>query len=702
MAIRSPVLYHNYWGVFANTGVLPNTPGYITPTNQLNKLQEGDFAYVPGPAVNAGTFYICTNPGTFSFFPDQGNGDAVWIPMLSGTTSDKFAPKYLVGNTQAPYSDSSVAYSSNGFTYIPDNGDGAGIAQALSQAAIVLGDVWIRPGIYDFGSGGVATPLTVPPGCRVQGAGVIATTLRARPFGDQGIFVLPPNPGGNPGVQSIRDMELQVPSASGSGSGSESVILVQGGGAVLNGLLIGYNTDAQSTLRNGILVNTAGNITIPQTSIESVSISPTGSTIQPGNISATSGIKVVEGQVAARNTLVLGGDIGYELRNLQIDPNSGGCILFGSEIYALDIGQYGLFSTQVVGATNATALRISNGVFGGSNTAPPPLGAGTRTAARVESGLLCSLRSCASLFWDIGVDVQPQSVDPANQANIQIDDSTFALMDLCVSFGPGTINSSVSDTDFGSAIPQAPLLPITVRRGVLVAAGVPGDVSGISIASNTIHVSDYDSSGSDTYAVRIQGATDVFIEGNEIIHDEASGAASPNAAIFIRGSNERDVVVADNKIRSTSNLAAVLAQAGAERMVFSGNVIECPERWTLYGLQLGTIGGGGPASVTVTGNVIDFQAARSGAALLIAGDRCTATGNRILPSTQGTGPAIYVDSDENAIGSNSCSLPVPPTLAAIYLSATSDNNVVIGNVCRTAPPVDNTAGGAGNEVAHNI
>lgn len=688
MALKSPVPFHNFWGAtFATNLVLPNATGNpFPPAGPLN-LQAGDFAYVTGTQ----SFWVCTSPGT------ANAGDAVWVEVSNGP--DKFAPKYLVGNV--PNGDSATAYSSGGFVYIPDPGDGSGIASALSSASIVLGDVWIRPGLYDFGSGGVAMPLTVPPGCRVQGAGVIATTLRARPFGDQGIFVLPPNPGGNPGVQSVRDMELQVPSASGSGLGSESVILVQGGGAVLNGLLIGYNTDAQSALRNGILVNTAGNTSIPQTSIESVSIVPTGSTIQPGNISATSGIKVVEGQVAARNTLVLSGDIGYELRNSQIDPNSGGCILFGSEIYALDIGQYGLFSTQVVGATNATALRINNGVFGGSNTAPPPLGAGTRTAARVESGLLCSLRSCASLFWDIGVDVQPQSVDPPNQANIQIDDSTFALVDLCVSFGPGTINSSVSDTDFGSAIPQASL-PITVRRGVLVAANAPGDVSGISIASNTIHVSDYDSSGSDTYAVRIQGATDVFIEGNEIIHDEASGAASPNAAIFIRGSSERDVVVADNKIRSTSNVAAVLALAGAERMVFSGNVIECPERWTLYGLQLGTIGGGGPASVTVTGNVIDFQAASSGAALLIAGDRCTATGNRILPSTQGTGPAIYVDSDENAIGSNSCSLPVPPALAAIYLSATSDNNVVIGNVCRTAPPVDNTAGGVGNEVAHNI
>jgi len=695
MALRSPVPLHNFWGTTNPStsagwvaGDLPNEGA--TPSFQTPNLQAGDFAYV-ATSPSTGSFYICTEPG-LAF---QTN--AVWVEISNGP--DKFAPKYLVGNV--PAGDSATAYSSGGFVYIPDPGDGSGIASALSSAAAVLGDVWIRPGLYDFGSGIVVMPLTVPPGCRVQGAGVRATTLRARPSGDQGVFVLPADLGGNPGIQSVRDMELQAPSASGSGTGSEAVILVQGGGAVLNGLLIGYNTDAQSTLRNGILVNTAVNTSIPQTSIESVSVTPTGSTIQPGNIDATSGIKVVEGQVAARNTLVLSGDIGYELRNLQTDPNSGGCILFGTEVYALDIGQYGVFTTQVVGASNATALRISNGVFTGANVAPPPLGLGTRIGSLVESGFLCSLRACAFLFWDVGVSVQPQSVASANQANIQIDDSTFVLMDLCVSFGPGTIDSSVSDTDFGAAIPQIPL-PITVRKGVLVAANNPGDVSGISIASNTIHVSDYDGSGADTYAVRVQGATDVFIEGNEMIHDEVSGAASPSAAVFIRGSQERDIVVADNKIRSTSNVAAVLVLDGAERLAFSSNIIECPERWTQYGIALGSVGGGGPASVTVTGNVIDFQVASSGAALLIAGDRCAATGNRILPSTQGAGPAIYVDSDENAIGSNSCSLPVPPGVAAIYLSATADNNTVIGNVCRTVPPVDNTAGGTGNEVAHNI
>jgi hypothetical protein len=45
-----------------------------------------------------------------------------------------------------------------------------------------------------------------------------------------------------------------------------------------------------------------------------------------------------------------------------------------------------------------------------------------------------------------------------------------------------------------------------------------------------------------------------------------------------------------------------------------------------------------------------------------------------------------------------CSLDAPPLTAAIAVSGA--NNVVIGNVCRTAPAVADT--GIGNEVAHNI
>ncbi len=80
---------------------------------------------------------------------------------------DRFAPKYLVGNV--PAGDSALAYSQDGFNYLPDPGDGSAIAAALVAASLAggLGDVWIRPGLYTLTAGG----LTVPAGVRVMGAG---------------------------------------------------------------------------------------------------------------------------------------------------------------------------------------------------------------------------------------------------------------------------------------------------------------------------------------------------------------------------------------------------------------------------------------------------------------------------------------------------------------------------------------------------
>jgi hypothetical protein len=97
----------------------------------------------------------------------------LFIPNGSGgggSSQDRFAPKYLVGNTAN--GDSAVAYSTDGFYYIPDPGDGTGIVTALSYANptdpdfVALGDVWIRPGNYL-----VSQTLVVPAGVVVRGSG---------------------------------------------------------------------------------------------------------------------------------------------------------------------------------------------------------------------------------------------------------------------------------------------------------------------------------------------------------------------------------------------------------------------------------------------------------------------------------------------------------------------------------------------------
>lgn len=84
---------------------------------------------------------------------------------------DHFAPKIIVGNV--PNGDPAVAQTFP-FRYIPDTGNGAGVAQALAEASAPgqQGDVYLRPGIYDFGLPGSPTlPLAVPIGTSLRGPG---------------------------------------------------------------------------------------------------------------------------------------------------------------------------------------------------------------------------------------------------------------------------------------------------------------------------------------------------------------------------------------------------------------------------------------------------------------------------------------------------------------------------------------------------
>lgn len=91
--------------------------------------------------------------------------EIIFIPFGGSAAggTDHFAPKYLVGNV--PAGDDPAVYNAGGFQYIPDPGDGSGIAAALLQLN-GPGDVWIRPGTYTS-----QARFIIPPGVRVWGAG---------------------------------------------------------------------------------------------------------------------------------------------------------------------------------------------------------------------------------------------------------------------------------------------------------------------------------------------------------------------------------------------------------------------------------------------------------------------------------------------------------------------------------------------------
>ncbi len=78
---------------------------------------------------------------------------------------DHFAPKYLIGNV--PNGDPAVAQT-GAFRYIPDPGDGTGIALAITESTAAPGDIWVRPGTYTWTG---ADRLIVPANRTIRGAG---------------------------------------------------------------------------------------------------------------------------------------------------------------------------------------------------------------------------------------------------------------------------------------------------------------------------------------------------------------------------------------------------------------------------------------------------------------------------------------------------------------------------------------------------
>lgn len=176
----------------------------------------------------------------------------------SAPSQDRFAPKYVVGNALA--GDSAAAYASGGFTFIEDPGDGTGIEAALALAAVTIGDIALRPGVYDFSTGAVVMPLSVPAGVRVSGSGAGSCELRSRTAGDQGIFVLE---GARAGVEDIAFTVQSSGEALYSGSSAVIVNQDSDGGYVFR-CTFSLSLAATSVLRACIQDAGAGSFSVRQ------------------------------------------------------------------------------------------------------------------------------------------------------------------------------------------------------------------------------------------------------------------------------------------------------------------------------------------------------------------------------------------------------------------------------------------------------
>lgn len=176
----------------------------------------------------------------------------VHFPLTSATGTaplpggDHFAPRYLIGNI--PAGDPAVAQA-GAFRYIPDPGDGTGVQTALAEAAVTLGDLWIRPGSWTWTVG----PLSIPAGVRVYCAGKGATTFNAPAAGDQGMFIL--------GSQSeLHDCTVLVPVGADAGI-SLAPVIVRGRDTLLRRIGVQIAPSATNVLRSCVRYESAGDPT---------------------------------------------------------------------------------------------------------------------------------------------------------------------------------------------------------------------------------------------------------------------------------------------------------------------------------------------------------------------------------------------------------------------------------------------------------
>jgi len=168
-------------------------------------------------------------------------------------SSDKFSPKYLIGNILS--GDSSVPYNGNGFIYIPDPGDCSGLNQALEQAVTNPGSIYLRGGIYDLSLGNVAVPMVVPNGTTITSGGNV-TIISKGGSDDQAVFEIASNPSSSFGIlpNGLENLSINTSSIASTGGISSSLITLKGNNMFLRNITCELKTTFNGVLRTAIEV----------------------------------------------------------------------------------------------------------------------------------------------------------------------------------------------------------------------------------------------------------------------------------------------------------------------------------------------------------------------------------------------------------------------------------------------------------------
>lgn len=293
-----------------------------------------------------------------------------WIPRIPGPgggggppppqTQDHQAPKYIVGN--APAGDTIFVCD------FLDPGNGSGVAAAIAAALAVPGDIWVRPGYYDFGAAAApALPLTLPTNVRMRGACGLGDVGALTVFADDTVTTQDMLIVGN--GASVEDIFFLVPEPAGAAAGVGIVQLVGTHAAIRRYTL---SMSAIPATSRGV---TTGGLAADACSVEdcefalpstpNVTVGDPYAAIILGDLAIDSA--PTNGEPTVRNVRVLGGEVAVVFLSIQ-----GGQIDGVQHLQAVPSQQCSSVAWRTTAPTGTVrGCRISNiAITGAANEDP--------------------------------------------------------------------------------------------------------------------------------------------------------------------------------------------------------------------------------------------------------------------------------------------------------------------------------------------
>lgn len=574
----------------------------------------------------------------------SGGGGGGTPPLAGG---DHFAPTYLVGNatTGDPTPDQAAP-----FRYIRDTGNGAGLATALSEAAVTGGIVEVRRGVYDFAlAGGPVAPLVVAPNVWLKGAGP-STIIRGLDTANQGVLIMRQQ-------ARISDLDIESGDASAASLGSDAVLLVDvtDPAAVytdLGNVNIRFSTAVGGQLRDGIRVSGVASFCFHRW--RNVGVTALTAT---ADLATRCYHHAVESLVVYENLSGNGGNIGF--REASVD---GGC--FGR--VAVFAGWNSVGIQQVTGL-----LRLENALV----QAVPTPGA---IALDMVSGSEHTFRdiefstSLGGLAGTRGIRI----IGGGSEVNDVLFDRCFANGEIAAEIGTGGAPSA-THIRFMATDLEADLVCLRVEQttDLLVDAlcNFLTPEIGIDVFSSTsVQIEDLRCITSNI-GVRCDAAcTDVTVDGGD--YDIAPDGGPVPLGAFIMAGVRCGV---RNKPRVNFTSTAVIA------IVMSGPNADV-ESVQLRHISPGALGIDilGPASTVtdVHAEVVGVSAATTLIRIGAAAERTSIKGCVLNAIDLGGAPGILIEGDSVACTGNTVTKAVTvPASAGIIFAAGSASGTATGN-----------------------